>query len=52
MNHDIQTFVIEQLDHNLRFSRISGEGKAFVKESLVGRAGGMCVSLFVYVQII
>jgi hypothetical protein len=33
MNLDIQTFVIEQLD-DLRFARISDDGKELVKESL------------------
>jgi hypothetical protein len=42
MNLDIETFVIEQLD-DPRFARISVEGKELVKESLVSRAGGMCV---------
>jgi hypothetical protein len=42
MNIDIETFVIEQLE-DPRFSRISVEGKELVEESLVSRAGGMCV---------
>jgi hypothetical protein len=42
MNLDIKAFVIKQLQ-DLRFSRISVEGKEPVKESLVSRAGGMCV---------
>jgi hypothetical protein len=45
MNRDIETFVIEQLD-DPRFARISGGGKELVKESLISRAGGMCVFLF------
>jgi hypothetical protein len=42
MNLDIETFVIEQLD-DPRFARISVDGKELVKESLISRAGGMCV---------
>jgi ankyrin repeat protein len=42
MNLDIKTFVIEQLD-DPRFTRISVDGKELVKESLISRAGGMCV---------
>jgi hypothetical protein len=48
MNLDIHTFVVEQLD-DLRFARISGDGKELVKESLISRAGGMYVFLSVSV---
>ena len=43
MDLDIKSFVIEQLD-DPRFSRISVDGKELVKNSLISRAGGMCVS--------
>ena len=49
MNLDIRTFVVEQLD-DPRFSRISVDGKELVKESLISRAAGMCVLLFVSVH--
>jgi hypothetical protein len=42
MNLDIQTFVIEQLV-DPQFARISVDGKELVRESLISRAGGMCV---------
>jgi hypothetical protein len=42
MNLDIQIFVIEQLE-DPQFARISVDGKELVRESLISRAGGMCV---------
>jgi hypothetical protein len=42
MKDDIKTFVTEQLD-DPQFAQISVDGKELVKESLITRAGGMCV---------
>jgi ankyrin repeat protein len=51
MNLDIKNFVIEQLD-DPRFTRISVDGKEMVKESLISRAGGMCVPQSISVQLV
>jgi ankyrin repeat protein len=51
MNLDIKNFVIEKLD-DPRFTRISVDGKELVKESLISRAGGMCVPPSIPVQFV
>jgi hypothetical protein len=38
---DIERFVTESLEDDIRFTRISIEGKALIRENLTSRAHGM-----------
>jgi hypothetical protein len=43
INKDIEVFVSDSLEKDIRFARTLQEGKTLIRDSLISRANGMCV---------